>query len=170
MASELLKGVVEFSALDDSNEIMGLKQINFRNGEVYIHENIYDHIAFTAYYPSEDILVCEGGHSTDISFTLANGKETSETGNPEFFITSPNSRFRMNGSYDGQECAGYFLQEFTNGSFEKIIDLEQETEKQTGFMICNARDGFWTDDRTLYVEKYDFDLKSRYKYLKIKIL
>lgn len=31
-------------------------------------------LTFVAYYPSEDILLCEGGHSTDVSFSLKNGK------------------------------------------------------------------------------------------------
>lgn len=169
-AKKLLKGIVEFDGSDDSEENQAVKKINFRNGKKYEVPNEYDYSSFVAYYPEEDILLCEGGHATDVSFNLKNGEETELTGNPDLFIFSPNNTFRLNGSFDGQECNGYFIQKNSKGAFEKIINLETEFEKQTKFMLCNIRGGFWTDDHTLLLEKFDYGMKDfKYKFFKIEI-
>ncbi|MNT64376.1 hypothetical protein D3C72_2022690 [compost metagenome] len=116
-------------------------------------------------------MLCEGGHSTDISFNLKNGKQTEETGNPDLINFSTNETFRINGSYDGQECLGYFIQKKINGEFVRIIDLENEFKEKTSVMLCNIRDGFWIDDHTFYLEKYDFDYETgKYKFFKINII
>ncbi len=162
----LLKGTVEFE-----EENQAVRKIHFRNGKKYTELSDYDYSFFIAYFPEEDILLCEGGHSTDISFNLKNGNETEETGNPDLFLFSPNKKYRLSGSYDGQECNGYFIQVSKKEDFEKIINLEEEVKRETNISICNIRDGFWTNDNTLYLEKYDFDYEyNKYKYLKIQII
>lgn len=170
-AKKILNGIVEFDENKDFGENPAVKKIFFRNGKKYQNNNEFDYYFFIAYFPEEDILLCEGGHSTDVSFNLKNGKETEEAGNPDLFIFSPNNKFRLNGSYDGQECNGYFLQVEKNKNFEKIINLEQEVKRQTKISICNIRDGFWSNNNTLYLEKYDFDFEhNKYKYIKIEII
>ena len=170
-AKKLLKGIVEFDENPDFGVNPAVKKIYFRNGKTYGNDKEFDYYFFIAYYPEEDILLCEGGHSTDISFNLKNGKQTEETGNPDLLNFSTNEIFRINGSYDGQECLGYFIQKKINGEFVKIIDLEKEFEAKTSIMLCNIRDGFWIDDHTFYLEKYDFDYETRkYKFFKINII
>ena len=170
-AKKLLKGIVEFDENPDFGGNPAVKKIHFRNGKTYGNDKEFDYYFFIAYYPEEDILLCEGGHSTDISFNLKNGKQTEETGNPDLLNFSTNEIFRINGSYDGQECLGYFIQKKINGEFVKIIDLEKEFEAKTSIMLCNIRDGFWIDDHTFYLEKYDFDYETgKYKFFKINII
>ena len=171
VAKKLLTGIVEFDETEIDYPM--IKQINFKNNQKRKNKSYFelDDCSFKAYYPDENILLCEGGHSTDVSFNLKNGKETEEAGNPDLFIFSPNNKFRLNGSYDGQECNGYFLQVEKNKNFEKIINLEQEVKRQTKISICNIRDGFWSNNNTLYLEKYDFDFEhNKYKYIKIEII
>lgn len=170
-AKKLLKGIVEFDENPDFGVNPAVKKILFRNGKTYGNDKEFDYYFFIAYYPEEDILLCEGGHSTDISFNLKTGKETEETGNPDLINSSPNEIFRINGSYDGQECLGYFIQKKINGEFVKIIDLEKEFKKKTSIMLCNIRNVFWIDDHTFYLEKYEFDYETgKYKFFKIKII
>ena len=170
-AKKLLKGIVEFNDGDEDGESHALKRINFRNGKKYENKNEFDSEFFVAYFPTEDILLCEGGHSTDVSFDLKNGKLTEETGNPDMIIYSKNKEFRINGSYDGQECCGYFIQKKINGNFEKILNLEKEFKEKTKIDLCNIKEGFWINENTLYVEKFDFDFeKHKFKYFKIELI
>lgn len=118
-AKRILNGVVEFTDNKNFGDKQAIRKINFRNGKQFSNLNDYDYYFFVAYFPEEDILLCEGGHSTDLSFNLKNGNETEETGNPNLFISSPNNKYRLNGSYDGQQCNGYFIQASQNEHFKK---------------------------------------------------
>jgi hypothetical protein len=128
-AKKVLHGIVEFSEDDGSDENPAIEKINFRNGKIKKVKD-FDGEYFIAYYPDEDILLCEGGHTTDVSYNLKNGKETEETGNPGLIVTSPKKEFRINGHYNGQECYSYFIQRKINGTYEKVIQLDEEFEKR----------------------------------------
>ncbi|NLE03856.1 MAG: hypothetical protein GX638_03500 [Crenarchaeota archaeon] len=170
-AKRLLKGVVEFTDIENFGDNQAIRRIQFRNGKQFSNLNDFNYYFFVAYFPEEDILLCEGGHSTDISFDLKNGNETSETGNPELFISSPNNKYRLNGNYDGQQCNGYFIQASKNEGFEKIIDLEKEVKRKTNILVCMIKEGFWANDCSLFLKIFDFNYEDgRYKYLKIKII
>lgn len=170
-AKRLLKGVVDFDENPDFGDNPAVEKIHFRNGKKYVKSSDFDYSFFIAYFPEDDILLCEGGHSTDVSFNLKTGQETEETGNPDVFIFSPNETFRVNGSYDGQECSGYFIQEKNNGVYHKIINLEDEFKNQTSMMLCYIQDGFWTDEHTFFLKKLDFDYETgKFKFFKVKIL
>jgi hypothetical protein len=143
-AKNMLQNIVFF------NDNQAVLKIRFRNGNENVYTNDYDYLYFAAYYPSEDILLTEGGHTVDISFNLKNGSETESTGNPDYIETSPNSLFRLNGYYGGQECSSYFIQEWENNEFTKIIQLDKEFEKQTKIWLCIMGDKFWKNDSELY--------------------
>lgn len=156
---KLLKGVVAF----DEDEI---KRINFRNGKSKNYEYIY----FVAYFPEEDILLCEGGHVSDVSFDLSNGLETEDVGNPNLAISSPTNKFRLNLIDSGQECYEHFIQQNQNGTFTKIIPLGDSFEDKTGKWLCTSRRNFWTDDYTLYFSTLtENEEMVTFEYYKIKI-
>lgn len=151
IAKKRLAGIVEFSDNDENGEYQAVRKINFRNGKKWGNANDFDGEFFVAYFPAEDILLCEGGHTTDVSFNLKNGKRTEETGNPDVISASPNKSFRVNGYFGGQECYSYFLQKNVNGEFEKILQFDEEFEKITNHWLCSIAEIFWTDDKTLYL-------------------
>lgn len=163
IAKKLLAGIVEFEPVDESENYQAVKKIYFRNGNKLENRNDFDGETFVAYFPSEDILLCEGGHTSDMSFNLKNGKRTEETGNPDVISASPKNNFRLNGYFGGQECFSYFLQKRVNGEFQKIIQLDEEFEKITKHWLCTVAENFWADEQTLYLaEKNLGDETSEY--------
>lgn len=169
-AKKLLTGIVDFKENKDFDEYHAVKQINFRNGTHLTSPTEFD-FTFVAYYPDEDILLCEGGHSSDVSYHLATGKETEETGNPDLIMASPQQEFRLNGNFGGQECYSYFIQRKINNEFVKIIQLDEEFEKLTKVWLCTVGESFWSDERTLYITETDFvDNGIAKQYFKVKII
>ena len=167
IVKKLLKGVIEFEELES---YLSIKKIHFRNGTSWESDN--DEDMFIAYYPEEDIIVLEGGHSSDLSFNLKNGKTIEETGNPEHIKTSPNKKFRLNGLYEGQECITYFIEKNINGAFTKVIPLSEELNKGSKMNICSAQEGFWKDDNTLLLlenQAYDQDGKLKINFIKSQL-
>lgn len=115
---KLLKGIMDFNS-DGS-----IKRIHFKNGGVIDNPEG----RFVAYYAYDDdnknILVLEGGHSSDISYNLNTGKSTEHVGNPnQASISSPNKQYRLIGHFGGQECSSYFIQKRINGEWVKIIEF-----------------------------------------------
>ncbi len=145
-AKKMLNGVVEFRENDES-----LRRILFRNGGGY--NTKYPEESFVAYYPSEDIIVLEGGHTSDVSFDLRNGMETQETGNPDYIVTSPNNQYRLNGYFGGQECISYFIQKQINGQFQKVIDLVEVCQTANRHDLCVIEESFWKDEATFFFKE-----------------
>ncbi|GGG65989.1 hypothetical protein [Epilithonimonas arachidiradicis] len=168
-AKKLLKGIVEFDENPDFGANPAVKKIHFRDGKEYGNTNEYDYYFFIAYYPEEDILLCEGGHTTDISFNLKNGKETEETGNPDYINFSPSGKFRLNGHFGGQECSSYFIQKKIGNDYVKIIQLDEEFEKLTKIWLCIVGESFWADDHTLFLTESSNFGKAK-KYFKVKLI
>ncbi|MDR2234991.1 MAG: hypothetical protein LBE92_02610 [Chryseobacterium sp.] len=170
-AKKLLKGVVEFAGKDEDGESQAVKKIRFRNGTVFQDENDFDGSFFVAYFPKEDILLCEGGHTTDMSFNLKNGQKTEDTGNPDLIVTSPGKEFRLNGSFGGQKCFFYFIQKKIGNEYVKVIQLDKEFERLTGIWLCIIGKSFWADEKTLYLTEEsnytDAGLKKRYFRIKL---
>jgi hypothetical protein len=167
-AKKMLNGVVEFYDDNGDGESHRLRKILFRNGDIL--SNSEDNY-FVAYYPSEDVILFEGGHSTDVSFNLKNGRQTEEAGNPDYVVASPNNEFRLNGFYDGQECVSYFIQKNSKGQFENTIPIS-ELFTRPNKILCSVKDAFWTDDSTLYLNEntnYDEAGLGRSKFYKVSI-
>lgn len=143
-----LAGIVDFITEDG---YLGIKRINFRNGASSADKEEFEEYGFVAYFPEEDILLCEGGHSTDVSFNLSTGQETYEVGNPDLITTSPNGRYRLNKVYEGQECFYHFIQKREQDRYYKVLELGEIFEKKTGKWLCVTGKEFWTDDVTLYM-------------------
>lgn len=168
-AKKLLKGIVEFDENKDFGANPGVKKIHFRNGKKYENNGDFDYSFFIAYYPQEDILLCEGGHASDVSFNLKNGKETEETGNPDVFVFSPKENFQLNGHFGGQQCSSYFIQKRINNEYVKVIQLDKEFEKLTKIWLCVIGDSFWADEKTLFLTE-DSNFGVNTKFFKVKIV
>lgn len=164
-----LAGIVDFAELGD---YLAVKKINFRNGTTSGDNDQLDECSFRAYFPTEDILLLECGHTTDRSFDLSTRKETYDTGNPDLVITSPTGKYRLNKIFEGQECFEHFLQEKKQNKYQKIFELNKPFEKQFNKWLCVVEKEFWTDDFTLYfglVTQYKEGV-NEYEYYKVKII
>lgn len=169
-AKKILQNCVFFNDNDEDGETQAIQKIRFRNGKEKDYSN--DYYYFVAYYPTEDILLAEGGHTIDVSFNLKNGNVTETTGNPDYIVVSPNNVFRLNGHFNGQECSSYFIQKKINNEFVKVISLDEEFEKQTKIWLCIIGNSFWQDDMTLYLtEESNYTANGLNKrYFKILII
>ena len=147
LVQKQLAGVVEFKELDS---YLRVSKINFRNGTFSGNNDQLADCRFVAYFPTEDILLLEGGHTIDVSFDLKTGQKTYDAGNPGLAITSPSGKYRLNRIFEGQECFYHFLQEKKNGRFQKVLELDKIFKKKTGKWLCIIEKGFWTDDDTFY--------------------
>ena len=154
IAKEMLKGVVEFANDDDYGENQPVKKIYFRNGSMLDLEE-YSDCYFIAYFPSEDILLCQGGHMSDLSFNLTNGKDEEEAGNPSIILHSPEKRFRLNGYFSGQDCYFYFIQEKIAGEYVKIIDMDEDFKRQSEIWPCVMGEDFWLNENTIYYKELE---------------
>lgn len=166
---KLLKNVVSFEQVGEEGYYSyGIRKIRFKNGLTYeVSEQPEEY--FIAYYPSEDILVCEGGHSSDASFDLKTGRLNDKIGNPTYIKQSPNAKYRINGHYDGQECISYFIEK-NNGTWTKIIDLNEIYLKIIKNYLCRIVECFWIDDQTFYFHKfYEDDSGITHNYYKVTI-
>lgn len=171
-AKKTLKNIVFFNDNDKDGLVQAILKIRFKNGKEINYNEDLDDCFFVAYFPTEDILLCEGGHSSDVSFNLKNGKETNETGNPDYFITSPNSLFRLNGHFNGQECSSCFIQKKINDDYIKSIQLDEEFEKQTKIWLCIIGEAFWFDNLNLYLTEASNYTENglNTRYFKIKLI
>ncbi len=147
-AKKILDGIVEFREYENT---AGLRRILFRNGDIYNAQDVGE--SFVAYFPTEDIILFEGGHTIDVSYNLTNGKVTEDVGNPEYIVTSPNVKYRLNGAFGGQQCISYFIEKRIDGQFQKVIDLSEVFEKNQQ-RLCTISEEFWTDDTTLLIKEY----------------
>lgn len=165
---KLLAGTVEFKETDG---YLNIKKIRFRNGTLLENSDQLSESTFAAYFPTEEILLLEGGHTTDVSFDLETGQTTYDAGNPDLVITSPTEKYRLNRVFEGQECFYHFLQENKNGKFRKIHELDTVFKKKFNKWLCIIEKGFWTDDETFYfreVIQYK-ETGNVYEYYKVRI-
>ncbi len=149
-----------------------IKSIVLSNGKkLFINDKSSD-VGFaqgwSGYFPEFDILLLEGGHSSDISFHLKTGETTQTAGNPEYIIHSPNKQYRLNGYHGGQECVSYFFQVKKNGMYQYFTQFNWD------YNICTFKDFYWinnlefiytlknysTDAENGIVEYYKGELKN----------
>lgn len=163
-----LDGVVEFEEMDG---YLRVNKINFRNGTSIGNKDQLADCTFAAYFPTEDVLLLEGGHTIDVSFDLKTGQKTYDAGNPDLVSASPSGKYRLNKVFEGQECFYHFLQEKKNGKFQKVFELDKIFNKKFNKWLCVIEKGFWTDDYTFYfreVIQYK-ETGNVYEYYKVRI-
>ena len=181
MVKDLLKNRVTFAGYNAETDridstLVGsfLLKIVFENGDSLVarKHDILSEIGFWRYYPTEDVLLCEGGHSSDYPINLKTGEMGGEVvGNPAYIVESPNKKFRLNGWFPGQECSDYFIQKNQSGTYIRYAGIPMDLTKES-FDLCNISSIFWDGDQVLYFRndfyKYGNDLRSGFFRLKIK--
>ncbi|WP_282628072.1 hypothetical protein [Empedobacter sedimenti] len=179
-AKEILKGRVVFGGYNSDTNLIDstindqmIFMINFANkNKIFANEEEYFwDMAFSRYYPSEEILLCEGGHSSDFSFDLKNGIIGPElVGNPKYIRYSPSKKYRLNGWFPGQECSIYFIQKQTKSAYKPYTFIPIDLTKEQ-FDLCTIIDIFWKTDTELFFRNtYFYDGKDkRLGFFKLKI-
>ncbi len=156
-AKKILKGRVIWGEYNEENGKMQenkqgdiVYKIVFRNGKITSYD--YPEVGFIAYFPQEDILSLEGGHSSSMIFNLTTGEETEDVGDPEYRRYSPAKQYRFNGYYSGQADI-YFIQKKSGTKYKTIIELDysldSELATQIGFIPEYLSDVFWQNDTTM---------------------
>ncbi|MCA5004416.1 hypothetical protein [Sphingobacterium bovistauri] len=162
-AKDLLKGKVTFGGYNsDTNKIDStvdgemIYSVYPSVGKTIIsneQEYFWD-AGFVHYYPTLDILLCEGGHTSDFSIDLRNGKIGADiVGNPAYISVSPTDIYRLNGWFPGQECSDYFLQKKTAQGYQLLARIPMHISKE-GFDFCTLKDYYWINDDTLYFRNF----------------
>lgn len=157
---------------DENNRLYYLDKIILESGEI-IYCNQNRECGLVAYYPDENIILSECGHSSDDCYNLLNGKTTTQVGNPAYILESPSKKFRLNGYFPGQECSTYFMQKKIKGEYLKIFEInEVYPYKNVPKNLCTMENLFWSDDYTLNFTIKNYEVKgtgiNEYYQLKIK--
>jgi len=131
-----------------------IKSIAFDTGEKLSFEHDMVDFGFSegqsAYYPDEKILVLEGGHSSDVCFSLKTGETELTIGNPEYSIPSPKNTYRLNGYFGGQECITYFFQKYENGKYTYVTTIDWDYD------ICVFKSFKWVSEQVFIYIKMDY--------------
>lgn len=180
VVKELLKGQVTFGDWDDDSRFIDSTRdgqmiafIRFPNGDT-INPNYQKYTwdaGFVRYYPSEYILLMEGGHTSDFSIDLKQGLvDVDLVGNPAYIVYSPKKKYRMNGSFPGQECSDYFLQYQTAEGYKLLSRIPMDFSSY-GFDLCTLTDIFWKSENELYFRNTFFGVSddSRLGFFMLKI-
>lgn len=121
-----------------------LKSITLQNKEeVLFNENAVDFRfseGHSGYYPEQEILVLEGGHGTDVCFSIRTGETELTIGNPEYIIQSPYNNYRLNGYFGGQECISYFFQKKEKETYKFLTELDWK------FDVCTFLEFHWINE------------------------
>lgn len=126
-------------------ELEALNKIFLPNGKILnIDANSVD-FGFIAYYPSEETLLFEGGHSSDFSISIRTGESLETVGNPDYIVYSPSGKYRLNGWFPGQECSSYFIQEKTGDYYTYLTGFEYGDDTFAN-NLCYFKKFAWVDD------------------------
>lgn len=165
-AKSMLKKQVQFRDWEDVPDPFScIQDVKFKDG-AYESLESEDYPVFVAYYPELDVLVAEGGHSSDYCIDLKNSKNTNP-GNPIYYHTSPDKKLRINGRYNGQEGVDYFLEQWDEK--EKVYKTLEDFSgaEYHGLSIYYVSDWFWYDNHTLL---YKCDWSENAKYYELRII
>ncbi len=117
-------------------------------GAIDLLENV-----FVKYFPSEEILLLEGGHTTDQAIDLRQGKwDVEEIGNLDYVYFSKHKKYRLNGMFNGQECSSYFLQKKENEVYLTYAQIPLDWTDN--FELCTLKEIFWKEDRQVYFRNF----------------
>jgi hypothetical protein len=176
-AKEMLKGRVEWGKYNDEYKFLKddrgelVYKIRFRTGETISYGDDSDEMEFVAYYPQEDILFLEGGHSSSMIYNLTTGEETHEVGDPDYRHYSPSKQYRFNGYYSGQIDV-YFIQVKRGAQYKTVIELDFVSGSEFSERMCLAEylpDVFWQNDTTLYMAAscYNYPEQNETRYYQL---
>ncbi len=148
-AGNLESGKLEMDTLTDGESLYSFRSTRGDTASVFGNME-FAFIGFYRYYPTEDILLFEGGHSSDFSIDLRTGLMGAEkVGNPAYIVYSPDKQLRLNGYFPGQECSSYFIQRKVDKDYKFYMEVPLHLTKE-GFDLCNLKDVFWKNNNELY--------------------
>ncbi|WP_430905645.1 SH3 domain-containing protein [Maribacter sp. 2-571] len=107
----------------------------------------------TEYFPKYHYLLLECGHSSDYLINLKNGKDDiNRIGNPNYYRSSPENTFRINGYYSGQSNV-HFLEKMNKNlapeyllNFSSLIPMdymEKYSWKDDNTMLLKIEKGYY---------------------------
>ena len=178
-AKEMLKAEVTFGGWNDALKVdstiegESIAFIRFQNGDT-INPNYAKYTwdaSFVRYYPSERILLMEGGHTSDFSIDLKQGiAQVDLVGNPAYLLSSPSKKYRLNGYFPGQECSEYFIQQKGRNGYQLLARLPLSVTDE-GFDLCTLTEIFWKNDHELYFRNFFYGEvpDQRKKFFKVLI-
>lgn len=140
------------------DEVLLLDSFTLSNGKRYQINQESNDYGVVAYYPSEEVLLLNGGHDSDFSISLKTGEVLETVGNLEYIINSPNKKIRLNGFFPGQECSSYFFQEINNGDFKYLVDFGWGSIY--GNQVCYFASFAWLDDTSFVYSYMDYSSNS----------
>lgn len=121
-----------------------LESITLANGQKLLLNQESNDYGFSkgwsGYYPDLGILMLEGGHSSDMVIHIKTGESNNTVGNPEYLITSPTGKYRLNGYYGSQECVTYSLQKKIDGKYSYLGKVNPDYD------ICVFHSFTWVSD------------------------
>lgn len=122
-----------------------INEIILDNGQILnINQKTHDY-SFIAYYPTEEVLLFEGGHSSEYSISIKTGESIETAGNPEYIVESQNKKLRLNGWFPGQECSSYFFQEKVGDSYTYLVNYGWASD-EFGENVCYFNKFCWLND------------------------
>jgi hypothetical protein len=119
---------------------------------------------FVAYFPQEEVILYEGGHTSDYSISIKTGESLETVGNPEYIVESPNKKIRLNGWFPGQECKSYFFQEKIGDDYTYLVNFGWGSDEY-GENVCYFNKFCWISDNEFiysYTEYSDRVEKEKY--------
>ena len=149
--------VSEFSE-DEYKREDAIKSIITDNGQKLRISQIGNDYGFSeghsGYYPEYGILLLEGGHSSDMCFSIKTGETDLTIGNPEYIVPSPNKNYRLNGYFGGQECISYFFQKKEKEKFVYLSEFNWEYD------ICVLKEFYWVNENEFIYKKLNYEIDS----------
>ncbi len=158
----ILKNRVEWMTKSDwDDDFLDVpKSITTANGQkLLVNRETYFDTEFaegwSGYYPEEDILVLEGGHSVDVSFSIKTGGHYLTAGNPQYIVPSPKGTYRLNGLFSGQDCIDYFFEKRENGQYTYLAEFGDL------YNACEFKEFYWLNENEFIYKKMDYSTDSK---------
>ncbi|MDH7447574.1 SH3 domain-containing protein [Aquimarina sp. 2201CG14-23] len=100
-----------------------------------------------AYYPQYHYLLLECGHSSDYLINLKNGEDDiNRIGNPDYYFSSPQNTFRLNGYYSGQSNVYFLEKNNKNAAPEYMFSISSLIQSDY------LEKYFWKNNNTILVK------------------
>lgn len=140
-----IKSILKNQIIEDDveDDFLVIKKIIADNGKAL--DTDLEECNLVAYYPDYHYLLLECGHAADYLIDLKNGTDDIDRiGNPDFYLPSPNGRFRLNGYYTGQSFFYFLERDWDDGEPEYMLSL-------SSVLQVDMLEFFWEEDGTALV-------------------
>ncbi len=129
------------------------KLITDNNKEV---NSYFDECGITGYFPKYHYLLLECGHSSEYIINLKNGEDDiNQIGNPEYYLSSPQNTFLLNGYYNGQSNVHFIEKNNKNAPPEYLFNMSSIIG------LAFIEKYFWKDNNTMYLKIHGIHYKMK---------